>query len=330
MASRDPLVFSVQHFCLHDGPGIRSLVFFKGCPLRCPWCQNVESWKAEAEMAFKPLLCIGCRACVDRCRQQAMAAPGRRDAARCTACAACADACPSGALLRFGASRSAEEIVEELRPEFPLFRTSGGGVTFTGGEPALYPEFCAGLAGMLRAEGIGVALETCGLFDLQRLWPLLHELQLVFFDIKIFDRADHKRICGADNRVITQNLASLVAAMERQDAPALWPRLPLVPGMTDTRDNIEGWASFLSELGLSFVTIVPYHPMGAGKRTWLGLPDSPELRIPTAEDLEAVEELFAARGIRVFAPGEEHIQLTASERKNAAAPPPVEGQPRMA
>ena len=320
MASHDPLIFSVQHFCLHDGPGIRSLIFFKGCPLRCPWCQNVESWKAEAEIAFKPLLCINCRRCVENCPPRAMVEPGKRDAIRCTACHICTDNCPSGGMIRFGLFRPAEEIVEELRPEFPLFKTSGGGVTLTGGEPTMYPEFTARLAKLLGAEGIDVALETCGLFDLRRTWPLLEELQLVFFDIKIYDPADHRRICGADNGVIKQNLRSLVEAWDRKDAPVIWPRLPLVPGMTDGKDNIEGWASFLNDLGLSFVTVVPYHPMGAGKRRWLGLPDFPELPVPTAENIRAVEELFSAKGIRVFAPGEENIQNVAVERKSAAAP----------
>jgi pyruvate formate lyase activating enzyme len=208
-------------------------------------------------------------------------------------------------MTRFGVPRSPEEIVEELRPEFPLFRTSGGGVTFTGGEPTLYPEFAARLARSLRAEGIDVALETCGYFNLERLWPLLRGLKVVLFDIKVYDEAQHRRLCGAGNTLIKQNLKSLVEAWGRKEGPPVQPRLPLVPGMTDGQDNLKGWAGFLSGLGVSFLTIVPYHPMGAGKRQWLALPEGPGVHVPTDSELEAVEGLLLAEGIRVWRPGEE-------------------------
>jgi glycyl-radical enzyme activating protein len=308
MGSCDPLIFSLQHFCLHDGPGIRSIVFFKGCPLRCPWCQNVESWKAPAEIAFKAQLCINCSTCVQKCPNHAITEIGKRDAKLCKACFTCTDCCPSGAMTRFGVRRSPEEIVEELQGEFPLYRTSGGGVTFSGGEPGLYPEFINRLAKLLRMEGIDTAMETCGLFDLKRLEPLLDELRLVLFDIKIYDAVQHRLICGADNMVIKQNLKSLCLAALRKGTPFVWPRLPLVPGMTDGQDNIRGWATLLHELEISFLTIVPYHPMGAVKRRWLGIPSGPEVRVPTDNDLMNVEELFKEEGIRVYKPGEEDFE----------------------
>lgn len=305
MASPEPLIFSLQHFCLHDGPGIRSLVFFKGCPLRCVWCQNVESWKAGVDIAFKSHLCINCTRCVKKCPGKALAQAGKRDAEKCSSCFTCVDCCPSGAMTRFGLPLTSEEIVEELRPEFPLFRTSGGGVTFTGGEPTLYPEFAARLARSLRAEGIDVALETCGYFDPERLQPLLQELGLVLFDIKVYDESQHRLLCGVSNREIKQTLKSLAEAWGRQEGPPVRPRLPLVPGMTDGQENVKGWAGFLNRLGISFLTIVPYHPMGAGKRRWLGLPEGPEIHVPTDSELDAVEGLFSAEGIRVWRPGEE-------------------------
>jgi pyruvate formate lyase activating enzyme len=211
-------------------------------------------------------------------------------------------------MTRFGISRSVEEIIEELRPEFSLFRTSGGGVTFTGGEPTLYPEFMARLMKSLRDEGIDVALETCGFFNLDKLRPLLQELQLVLFDIKVFDEAQHRQLCGVDNTVIKKNLKSLVEAWNRKDGPFIWPRLPIVPGMTDGHDNIKGWAGFLRGLGISFLTIVPYHTMGLNKRRWLGLPAEPELRVPTDAELKSIEQLFFAEGIKVYRPGEENMK----------------------
>jgi glycyl-radical enzyme activating protein len=314
MGLSDPLVFSLQHFCLHDGPGVRSMVFFKGCPLRCPWCQNVESWKAEAEPAFKPALCISCGRCVEACPEHAPAGAGTRDPGSCRRCFSCVEACPSGARVRFGVLKSTEEILEDLRPEFSLYQTSGGGVTLSGGEPSLYPDFASRLAKLLRAEGVSVAMETCGFFDLARLGSLLRELDLVLFDIKIFDPPQHKLICGTDNTVIKENLKALAHAHRTQGAPFVWPRLPVVPGMTAGHDNIKAWAGYLLDLGLNFLTIVPFHPMGAGKRQWLGLPGGPELRVPTDADLAEIEGLFSEAGITAYRPGEEDFPPDASGR----------------
>lgn len=307
MESAKPLIFSIQHFCLHDGPGIRSLIFFKGCPLRCIWCQNIESWKQEPEIAFKAHLCINCGRCVEKCPEHAFSEVGKRNSRFCRYCFTCTDNCPSGALTRFGVSRSVEDLMEELRPEFSLFKTSGGGVTFTGGEPTLYPEFASTLARNLRAEGIDVALETCGLFNLEKSKPLLLELNLVFFDIKIFDDAQHKKLCGTGNAEIKNNFKYLLDDWRRNKGPFIWPRLPIVPEITDGHKNINGWAGFLRELGLTFLTIVPYHPMGANKRRWLGLPPTRELRIHTEEELQSIKQLFFYEGIKVYKPGEENI-----------------------
>jgi pyruvate formate lyase activating enzyme len=140
------------------------------------------------------------------------------------------------------------------------------------------------------------------------LQPLLQDLQLVLFDIKVFDEAQHRRLCGVENTVIKKNLKSLVEASKRKEGPFIWPRLPIVPGMTDGHDNIKGWAGFLRGLGLSFLTIVPYHPMGATKRRWLGLPASPELSVPMDVEIKSIEQLFYAEGIKVYKPGEENVQ----------------------
>jgi len=308
MGSAKPFIFSVQHFCLHDGPGIRSLIFFKGCPLRCIWCQNIESWNTQPEIAFKAHLCIDCGKCVEKCPEHAFSEVGKRNARFCRYCFTCTDNCPSGAMTRFGVFKSVENLVEELRPEFSLFKTSGGGVTFTGGEPTLYPEFAGALAKNLRAEGIDVAMETCGLFNLEKLRPLLQELQLVFFDIKVFDEARHKKLCGAGNTDIKNNLKSLVTDWNKNNGVFIWPRLPIVPDMTDGYDNIKGWAGFLNDLGVSFLTIVPYHPMGTNKRRWLGLPPTHDLRVPTNEELQSIKQLFFDEGIKVYNPGEENIK----------------------
>ncbi|MDD5711419.1 MAG: glycyl-radical enzyme activating protein [Smithellaceae bacterium] len=321
MASAEPLIFSVQHFCLHDGPGVRSIVFFKGCPLRCGWCQNVESWKARAEIAFKAHLCINCGTCAAKCPAKAITTAGKRDARLCKGCFTCTDNCPSGALTRFGFSKSVDEIASELRPEFSLFASSGGGVTFSGGEPTLFPEFTACLAEKLRAEGIDVVLETCGHFNREQTKPLLRQLRTILFDIKLCDEESHMLLCGSGNTVIKDNLHALAADHAEAGGALVWPRLPFIPGVTDTVENLRGWAEFLAARNISYLTVVPYHPMGNNKRLWLGLPAAQDFRVPSAAELGAAEQLFSAYGIRVYRPGEEPWQEYCRKSEKSALGP---------
>ncbi len=301
----EPLIVSVQHFCLHDGPGVRSLVFFKGCPLRCAWCQNPETWKTQAEIAFKAHLCIGCENCVRACPAGARTAIGRRDEDLCDLCFTCTGACPSGALHRYGHEMSVQEVLEQLRPEFSLLRSSGGGVTLTGGEPALFPRFAESLAAALRKEGVHVAMETSGRFSPYRTAELMRRLDLLLYDVKVFEDGIHRELCGASNERIKANLRELAAAAGRGEGPPLWPRLPLIPSVTDTRENLLGWAFFLTRLGIDVMTLVPYHRLGASKRQWLGLPPEPEMREAGEAQIEYARSLLAEAGMRVFMPGEE-------------------------
>ena len=299
-------VISVQPFCLHDGPGIRSVVFFKGCPLSCAWCQNPESWHQEPELAFKARLCIACGRCVDACPNRALSAPGQWVGDRCPSCFECTRSCPSGALVRIGSSRDVPSLVDELVREQPFFSSSGGGVTLSGGEPTLAATFAARLAGALQTEGIHVAMETCGLFALDKeVESLLQALDLVLFDLKVFDDVRHRQHCGAGNRRITTNLRAIADRARSGVGPALWPRLPVVPGITDEASDLRAWARLLLELDLSRLTLVPYHRLGESKRAWLGLPAGP---VPTGDVDEAVETTrrrFEADGLMCYAPGEE-------------------------
>ncbi len=307
----EPLIVSVQHFCVHDGPGVRSLVFFKGCPLRCAWCQNPETWRPEAEIGFKAHLCIACGNCVAACPHGARPEIGRYEAERCLSCFACSEACPSGALQRFGQPLRVDEVLAQLEPEFPLFRSSGGGVTLSGGEPALFPAFAASLVSALHTEGIHVAMETSGRFSPYRTAELMRRLDLLLYDIKVFDDGLHRKLCGAGNDRIKVNLRELASEVQCGEAPPLWPRLPLIPGMTDGRENLLEWAGFLLKLELRNITLVPYHRLGEAKRGWLSLAAEPD--IPEIDDarIEYARGVLVEAGLRVFMPGEEDWEVAA-------------------
>jgi len=302
-APGNPAVFSVQHFCLHDGPGVRSIVFFKGCPMRCAWCQNPESWRRSPEPAFKGHLCIDCKTCVDKCPKQAILSPGIRDASKCDLCFLCVENCPSGAMVCFGKYISIDELMDALRPEFPYLANTGGGVTFSGGEPAMFSGFIAQLAGRLHQEGMHIAVETSGYFDPNA--TFLSGIDLILFDIKLYDEAAHRKFCGTSNIIIKDNFTRLSDRAAKGTGPPIWPRLPLIPTVTDTKENLAAWAQFLKGIGLSYLTLVPYHKLGASKRQWLNLPPAPDYPAMTDQRLEDAVKLFVQYGISCFSPGEE-------------------------
>jgi pyruvate formate lyase activating enzyme len=223
-------------------------------------------------------------------------------------CLECVDVCPAAALVNFGESYSVGEILTQLRPEYDLYRRSGGGVTLSGGEATLFASYAGRLAEALRDDGIHVALETCGLFQGDTLRGLFDSLDLVLFDLKLFSDALHRHYCGAGNAPIKANFERLAARSARGEGPELWPRMPVIPGVTNTEENLQGWAGFLLGFGLDRLTLVPYHEFGAGKRDWLpGAPPQPAIGSLGDEELHSCREFLADLGIRTFAPGEETL-----------------------
>ena len=309
-------VFSLQHFCLHDGPGIRSLVFFKGCPLRCAWCQNPESWRTAAEIGFRKDRCIGCGTCAEVCPTGAAAGGNRA----CIRCFACVDHCPAGARVRFGQDRDVPSLLADLEPEFSLMTDSGGGVTLSGGEPVLHAGFAGALSGALKQRGVHVALSTCGFFaepDLgsdQPVARLLLSVDLILFDLKIWDPEAHVRQCKGENRSIRENFNRLQRAYLDRAAPPVWPRIPLVPGITDTQENLRSWSGFLRRRQCRHVTVVPYHDMGASKRQWLGMDPSPVYAEMGDDGVNRAKAILAEQGILSFSPGEEPWEILDSDR----------------
>jgi pyruvate formate lyase activating enzyme len=298
-----PLVADVKRHSLEDGPGIRTVVFFKGCPLRCAFCHNPETQRRGPEIAFFEERCLRCGSCVTACPRGAVALerPDRIDRDRCYGCGACATACPGRGLRRVGRYMPPERLVELVLRDLPFYRHSRGGVTLSGGEPTLFPDYLSAVLRPLREAGVHVALQTCGEFEYgefaSRLLPLV---DLVFYDVKLADRDAHRRYTGVANDRILSNLRRLV----REATVQVHPRIPLVPGVTAGPENLGAIVGILREAGARDVTLLPYNPLGLAMAPRLGRPSPP---LP-ASFMNADEErsLFASfeRLLRALTNGE--------------------------
>lgn len=294
----EALVFDVQRFSIHDGPGIRTTVFFKGCPLRCRWCQNPESLRPQPEIAFYADRCRGTHECHPACERDAIQLNGDRvERQRCDGCGRCAEACPHEALRLVGRKVSIEALLEEILRDRAFYESSGGGVTLSGGEPTLQMEFMSAFARRCRDAGVAVGLQTCGLFRWDAFSSHLPLLAFIQFDLKVIEGDEHRRITGSDNRVILENARHLVAA----HAPVLF-RLPVIPGMTDLDSNLHQIAAFLREVGTPRIHLLRYHAMGEAKLPRIGNP-LPPLGIEgdkvATERLSYAADLLRREGLEV-------------------------------
>ncbi|HON79562.1 MAG TPA: glycyl-radical enzyme activating protein, partial [Spirochaetota bacterium] len=263
----NPLVLEIKGNSLDDGPGIRSVVFFKGCPLSCVWCHNPESQGAAAELSFDGEKCIRCGTCSFLCGLGALSEtnPGFVDRGKCDRCFACVQECPSGALSLMGTAMTPEEIAARVLCDKPFYDTSGGGVTLSGGEPTLFMNFTSRLLQILKAEGVHTLVETCGFFQYDNFSAaILPYTDTVFYDLKIFDEGAHKKYCGVPNGTILENFVKL-ADTARSGGPELLPRVPLVPGITDTPENLRAIAAFLREHSIDEARLLSYNPLWRAK-----------------------------------------------------------------
>lgn len=238
-------LFNLQQFSTEDGPGIRTTVFFKGCPLRCAWCHNPEGLRPAPELMWYDVRCIGARQCLQVCPEDALRldAEGMHiDRQRCTTCGECAQACPSAALEVIGKKWTISALMDELLKDQVFYETSGGGVTLSGGEPMLQVAFLCALLPRLARAGIHVALDTCGALPWERYESVLPWVSLVLLDLKIMDAGRHRQATGANNALILEN-ARRIAAMGKP----IWVRTPVIPGYTDDLENIRAIGDFIRQ-----------------------------------------------------------------------------------
>ncbi|MCC7490965.1 MAG: glycyl-radical enzyme activating protein [Fimbriimonadaceae bacterium] len=276
-------VFDVQRFSIHDGPGIRTTVFLKGCPLRCVWCHNPEAVSRGPQLSYLAARCIACGACVEVCPQGAHTLVGERhrfDRAQCEVCGACAAACCTQALELVGRDATVDEILDEVLRDRIFYDSSGGGMTLSGGEPLAQLEFAAALLTAARRAGVATAVETCGYVPPAHLEQVRPLVDLFLFDLKETDPARHAAWCGQEPARILANLQAL-----HDRGAAIWLRLPLVPGLNARPDHFAAVAAQVRALPrLQAVEVMPYHRLGSAKRERLGLPATDAgLEPPSAE-----------------------------------------------
>jgi pyruvate formate lyase activating enzyme len=294
------LISAVQKYSTKDGPGIRSTVFFKGCPLGCLWCSNPELIRPQPDLLYSREKCARCGTCIQVCPQGALSFGDDGyiliDRVKCDGCGDCVEECPEGALELAGRFITVDEVVDDLLKDRVFYETSGGGVTFSGGEPLWQSGFVAQVAKRMKAEGIHTALDTAGDVTWCRFEEVLPFIDLVLYDIKLLDNDQHRRFTGRDNDLILAN-AQLLA---HQNVP-MHLRLVMVPGINDNPDEIRARMKFVKELGDSVkqVDILLYHRYGAGKYPRLGL-DYPLVGLPehTDEQVEEIRALVEGYGIK--------------------------------
>ena len=292
------LIFDIKKFAVHDGPGIRTTVFMKGCPLRCAWCHNPESWKREPEILYYGQRCIGCEKCFEVCPSGALRIEdGKRvyDRDRCRHCYKCVEVCYAEATVKCGREVTAQDVMAEVEKDRPFYERSGGGMTVSGGEPMMQEAFVFALLKRAKEAGVHTALDTSGYVRWEVLERFLKVTDLFLYDLKLVDEARHRIYTGVSNRGILDNLKKLSGA-----GASVWIRMPIVPGYTDGEADVEAAGRFLSSLDGDRIRVqlLPYHRLAESKYERLeDVYPLKEVPAPPKERMERLRELLSGYGL---------------------------------
>lgn len=297
-APEEALIFNIQRFSLHDGPGIRTAVFMKGCPLRCPWCSNPESQDIFPNLLVRNINCKGCAKCVKACPNGSISlSPGKGrviDWSSCDQCLKCVNVCIYQSLNVCGKSVTLEEVLYEVQRDKHFYKNSDGGVTISGGEALCQSTFVANLLKLCKEEGINTAVDTTGYAGWEAIEEVLPYTDLILFDIKHLNPANHRRATGVDNAIIMTNL-NRISRKTR-----VWLRVPLITGFNDSVEHIKRIAVLAKEIEVEKVSLLPYHDGGKAKCVQLGRPYSwPEIFPPSDDWIQKLKEVVEGVGVKV-------------------------------
>lgn len=293
-------IFDIKRYSIHDGPGIRTTVFLKGCGLHCLWCHNPESVAPGPDLMHWPARCVRCYSCVGACPPGAISKDAGGavviDRTKCDLCGKCAEACLYDAMQIVGREMSVDEVMAEVEKDRIFYEQSGGGVTLSGGDPLVQAEFAGAVLDACRARGFHTALDTAGLAPSGPFERLARRADLVLYDLKVVDEGRHEAFTGVSNAAILDNLRRLAAA-----GPEVWIRIPLVPGVNDDEDNIGRTIGLLGSLGkIRRVGLLPYHAGGLDKAGRIGQGSHfRKFEAPSEARLAVIEAAFRAAGFDV-------------------------------
>jgi pyruvate formate lyase activating enzyme len=299
MNSPTGTLFAIKHYAIHDGPNIRTTVFLKGCPLACIWCHNPEGLNEEIEVVTTADRCIGCGSCVEACAAQALSLSSGgiiRDTDRCTVAGDCVKVCPALAHEATGWEMDVPTLLNELKKDLPFYKQSGGGVTFSGGEPLQQADFLLAMLRACRTAGIHCAVDTCGLAPTETLLKVVEFTDLFLFDLKQMDSQIHQHFTGKSNEQILENITTVA-----KRGMALRIRLPLIPGINSDDSNLHATAAFVAALpGVDEIDLLPYQSAAKIKYARLGLTNlGNDLVPPTAAEKDRAINIFTEHGLRV-------------------------------
>ncbi|SHH95463.1 glycyl-radical enzyme activating protein [Sporanaerobacter acetigenes] len=295
-------IFNIQRFSIHDGPGIRTTIFLKGCPLRCWWCHNPEGQILDRELAIFKNRCIGCGGCKNICEINAATIKENKvfiERQKCNLCGKCVEVCPGKALEFVGKLVTDEWVINEVEKDAIFYDESNGGATISGGEPLMQFDFLFSIVKGLKKSGIHVAVDTSGYAEWEKIEKLIDEVDLFLYDIKLINDVKHKKYTGVSNKVILDNIEKLL-----NSGANVIPRIPFIPGINDDLEDIKEFSQFLGKLGVKKVNILPYHDYGREKYSRFGK----EYRIPkdlllSDEKKELIEKEFNKKGISIIIGG---------------------------